>query len=195
MPVHVIGLQKQTIPRWQQNVRKKFGMWSNSGQNRLEYEGKTGFLPSKILRTKLCDEGLIGFKRVLVLEKYILRHNPKFASRDVVDNRTYFLCTGSSLKHNLVLMWLAKKKLKCSCFKIKGLDQSHLFKKRTYIYIYNHIQVHTAINRILVCVQLLPWNETPSRETFWLYLWYILPLRTGITLLVGESRNQKIMHL
>ena len=39
------------------------------GTKQTEYEGKTILLPSKILRTKLCDEVLIGFKMVLVLGK------------------------------------------------------------------------------------------------------------------------------
>ena len=65
-------------------------------------------------------------KGYLYLEKYNLRHNPALASRDVVNSRTCFLCKDSSLKHNLVLIWLAKKKLKCSCFEIKVLDQSHI---------------------------------------------------------------------
>ena len=46
-------------------------------------------------------------KGCLYLEKYILWHNPTLASGDIVDSRTCFLCTGSSLKHNLDLMWLA----------------------------------------------------------------------------------------
>ena len=38
-------------------------------------------------------------KGYFYLEKYILRHNPTLASRDVVDNRTCFLCTGSHWQH------------------------------------------------------------------------------------------------
>ena len=119
MPEHAIGLQKQTIPRWKQNVRKKFGIWSNSGQNRLEYEGLSVCYPARPCEPNSVMKVSSDSKGYLYLEKYNLRHNPTLASRDVVDNPTGFSLHTFFMSHNLVLMWLAKKKLKCSCFKLR----------------------------------------------------------------------------
>ena len=117
---HVIGLQKQTIPRWKQNVRKKFGMWSNSGQNRLEYQGLSFCYPARPCEPNSVMKVSSDSKGYLYLEKYRLRQNLTLASEDVVDNRTCLILHRFAWQHKLVLMWLAKKKLRCSCFKLRA---------------------------------------------------------------------------
>ena len=113
---HVIGLQKQTISRWKQNVRKKV-------RNVIRFGTKQTRNPVSH-RAQPCQQNSVtnvssDSKGYLYLERYMLRDNPTLVSRDVVDNPTWFSLHTFFMSHNLVLMWLAKKKLKCSCFKLR----------------------------------------------------------------------------
>ena len=76
-------------------------------------------------KAQLCQRNSVmkvssDSKGYLYLEKYRLRQNLTLASEDVVDNRTCLILHRFAWQHKLVLMWLAKKKLRCSCFKLRA---------------------------------------------------------------------------
>ena len=84
-PDHVIGLQKQIIPRWKQNVRKKV-------RNVIRFGTKQTRNPDSHIAQPFQRNSVTNVpsdsKGNLYLEKYILRQNLTLSSRDVVDNRT-----------------------------------------------------------------------------------------------------------